>query len=93
MFWFEQEGWEYVPEGDALDKVHKLIGHDDFEIWSKKYGRKTVFLRHTGVMRLYVVDDNGIVHMDKHYTYDGLDVTARDLIDRAMKWGKYDVAI
>ena len=85
MIWFEQEGWEYVPEGDALDKVHKLIGHDDFEIWSKKHGRKTVFLRYTGVMRLHVVDDNGIVHMDKHYTCDGLDVTARNLIDRAMK--------
>lgn len=93
MIWFEQEGWKRVPEGKALAKVHALISHDDDCIWQKKYGRKTVFLRDTGVLKLYVVKDNGFVHSDKHYTTNNLDVTARELIDRAMKWGKYDLAI
>lgn len=93
MTWFEQEGWKRVPDGKALAKVHALINHNDDCIWHKKYGRKTVFLRWTGFVKVYVVTDKGTVHSDKHYTTTNLDFTARDLIDRAMKWGKYDVAI
>ena len=95
MIWFEQEGWQRVSQGEALDKVHTLIGHDnDEDIWHKKYGRKTVFLRYSGVIRLYVVDDNGVLHNDRCFMVrEGLDALVQEFIDRAMKWGKYDVAI
>lgn len=91
--YIQSQGWERLT-GAALAKAHSLIGHDnDPYIWAKKYGRKTVFLRLPGICKLYVIDDNGIVHNDRCVPMHALDTSARDLIDRAMKWGKYDVAV
>jgi hypothetical protein len=89
----KEQGWERLT-GAALTKAQSLTVHsNDPYVWAKKYGRKTVFLRLTGMCRLYVIDDNGVVHNDRCVPMNALDNAARDLIDRAMKWGKYDVAI
>ena len=79
----ESQGWEPLV-GPALAKVQRILKHeDDSFIWAKKFGRKTVFLRNTGVIKMYAFDDEGNVHMDKFYSLKGLDKFAREVLARA----------
>lgn len=79
----EDQGWEPIV-GQGLAKAQSFIGHNnDLEMWAKKFGRKTVFLRYTGIVKLYVIDDQGFVHTDRSTSIRNLDRLARDIIARA----------
>jgi hypothetical protein len=79
----ESQGWEPLV-GPALAKAQRILKHEgDSFIWAKKFGRKTVFLRNTGVIKMYAFDDEGNVHMGKFYSLTGLDKFAREVLARA----------
>ena len=54
--------WERL-EGKAFEKAKQVLGRE--VQYAMKIGRKTVFARDSGVVRLYVVGDDGYIYTDK----------------------------
>ena len=85
-------GWEPLS-GHGLEKFYRVFGFGpedavssngiDWSVSAKKFGRKTVFVRDTGVLRLYVAGDDGYAYSLKEWEMnpDKMDIPA--LLDAA----------
>lgn len=76
----EDQGWDLL-KGRGLAKAQQLLSKDDSEIWAKKFGRKTVFIRWTGALRMYAIGDDGQIRMDWVFTYLNLDRSVQKFLD------------
>lgn len=72
-----QKGLQWTPlTGPALEKFTGVFAEQfasrpddpDVEIYAAKVGRKTVFAHDSGVVRLYVAGDDGLVYSKKVYS-------------------------
>jgi hypothetical protein len=81
--------WELVT-GAALAKVKRVFG-DQLEtkpdegliVYARKFGRKTVFARDSGVIRLYVAGDDGNIYSLKSYSMADAREGIDDLLEAA----------
>lgn len=79
--------WEKL-EGRAYEKACRVLGPTvgRYDLHATKVGRKTVFVEDSGVLRLYVVGDDGWIYTDKAYsTMPPSRVVVYDLLDAAAK--------
>jgi hypothetical protein len=74
---FQNNGWE-VLEGAAKAKAERVTGENRLD-YAKRFGRKTVFLRDSGVLRLRAIGPSGEVYQMKLFSSNGLEKAAREL--------------
>jgi hypothetical protein len=63
------QGWDLLT-GPALQKflrvfAERFSGHENPRVYAQKFGRKTVFASDSGVVRLYVAGDDGLIYSAK----------------------------
>ena len=75
-------GWELL-EGSAFAKVKRLLGGEEMH-YAKKFGRKTVFLRDSGVFRLRSIGPEGEVYQLKEFSPSRVEQGAKDIARAAM---------
>jgi len=74
---FVDMGWE-VLTGAAKSKAERVTGEDRLD-YAKRFGRKTVFLRDSGVLRLRAIGPAGEVFQLKLHGSQNLDKEAAQL--------------
>ena len=99
----EMENWWEKLEGKARDKFQRVFeepmkGFDSYPIYARKFGRKTVFAKDSGVIRLYIAGSDGVIYSAKLMSFPNdrnpvvhalLQASVSGLCEDALKLGVY----